>query len=289
MSPSSLTVADHVDGKHDGPEVQLSGVGRLDDAGETELAFCVYEDSDRLRETGAGAVISPPEAGVVQDQTQIIVPNPRLGFALATQAFFADEPERPVHPSAVVHEDAEIGEETRIGPNAVVGEHVVVGADCVIRAGATIGCDGFGFERDDSDTPQRLEHSGVVRIEDGVEIGANSSVDRAVFDETVIGRNAKLSGQVHVAHNVTIGRNATVAYGAGFAGGATIGEGATIHPHVTIADDVDVGDGAEVGMNSTVLDDVLPNTTVVGTPARPIDGPGDDVGSGHSGGGASSR
>lgn len=272
MPVSSSAIADRLDADHVGPVVRLSGFDSLGSATPDELAFCVYDDPDYLRETDAGAVVCSPSVGTVEGCTQIVTGNPRAGFARATNALFVDDDrgeETFVHPTTVVEDGATIGDGCRIGPNAYVGAAAVIGDGCTIRAGATIGCPGFGYARDDGDQLHRLPHRGSVRIEDDVEIGPNTSVDRAVFDETVVGRNTKLSANVHVAHQVRIGRNTSVAYGAGFSGRATVGDGVTVHPHVAVADGVTIGDGAEIGINSTVLEDVPEGVTAFGSPAQP--------------------
>mgnify|MGYP000394374869 CR=1 FL=1 len=266
----SQRIARHVDADHVGPPVSVTGVDSLATAGDGDLAFCVYDDDRYVRETDAVAVLCPPTVGAVAGTTQLVTDEPRTAFAVAANEFLAEGPRDrdSVHPTASVHDDAEVGDRVRIGPHVAIGADVRVGDDCSIRAGASVGCPGFGFGRDDEGVPRRLPHRGRVRIEDGAEIGANATVDRAVFDETVIGRNAKLSANVHVAHQVRIGQNVTVAYGTGFSGRVTVGDGAVIQPHVAVATGVDIGSGAEVGINSTVLDDVPAGETVVGSPAR---------------------
>jgi UDP-3-O-[3-hydroxymyristoyl] glucosamine N-acyltransferase len=274
MTLSSTDVARFLDADHHGPETEIRGIDALDAAGPEELAFCVYDDPEYVRDSDAGAIVCPPSIGTIDDRTLILVAEPKLAFVRATNEFLReDREETTIHPTATVHEDATIGERTAIGPHVHVGGRVEIGDDCTIRAGATLGTAGFGFARAQSGELYRQIHQGRVRIEDDVEIGPNTSIDRAVFDETVIERGAKLSGQVHVAHQVRIGADTTVAYNSGFSGSATVGERVTIHPHVSVATDVAIGDDAEIGMNAGVLEDVPDGTTVVGTPARPIDSP----------------
>lgn len=265
----SQQIARHIDAAHVGSTVSISGFNSLDSASDGELAFCVYNDAEYVRKTNAGAVLCPPTVAGVDGCAQILTDDPRTAFAIVTNEFFDSSPDEPsVHPTAAAHPEAEIGDDTRIGPHAHVGAGVSVGSGCTIRAGAVIGCAGFGFGRDEDGIPHRLSHRGRVRIEDNVEIGPNTTIDRAVFEETVIGRNSKLSANVHVAHQVRIGRNTTIAYGSGFSGRVTIGDEVVIHPHVAVADGISIGDGAEVGINSTVLSDVPDGATVVGSPAR---------------------
>lgn len=271
MRLHSTEIATFVSGEHAGPDTSVGGVDALDAATADELAFCIYDDPDYVRGSEAGVVICPPELGAIEGRTLVFVPEPKLAFVEVANEFFIDRVEETqVHPTAVVEEGATIGERCVIGPQTHIADCVEIGDDCTIRAGAVLGSEGFGFAREGSGRLHRQIHQGTVIIEDDVEIGPNSSIDRAVFDETVVDRGAKLSGQVHLAHQVRIGSDTTVAYGSGFSGGATVGKRVTIHPHVSVATDIAIGDDAEVGMNAGVLSDVPDGETVVGTPARPI-------------------
>lgn len=272
MSLTSTDVAAFLDADHHGPPTTISGVDSLDSAGPEDLAFCIYDDPAYIRESDAGTIICPPSVSPIDGRTLIVSREPKLAFVnVAHEYFMADREGTAIHPTAVVEKDATVGERTVIGPHAHVKCCVEIGDGCTIRSGAVLGTAGFGFERGDAGQLHRQIHQGCVRIENDVEIGPNTSIDRAVFDETVIERGAKLSGQVHVAHQVWIGADTTVAYNSGFAGGANIGERVTIHPGVAVATDIEIGDDAEIGMNAGVLEDVPPETTVGGTPAHPID------------------
>ncbi|WP_158237469.1 DapH/DapD/GlmU-related protein [Halegenticoccus soli] len=254
-----------------GTDVWLTGVDSLDGATRTDLAFSVYDDPERIEASDAGLIICPETTPDVPGRPLIRTADPKLAFVRVAREFFArsiDETE--IHPTAVVEDGAEVGERCRIGAHVYVGDAVTIGDDCRIHAGTVVGEAGFGFARDRTGRPLRQVHDGEVVIEDGVEIGANCSIDRAVFGETVVGEGSVLSGGIHIAHQVKIGENVSIAYGSGVSGSTEIGDGVVVHPHVSVAGHLTVGDGAELGIGSTVLDDVPPDTTVVGTPARPI-------------------
>lgn len=269
---ATTAIASELGLEHAGPAVSVTGVDSLDRAGGEDLAFCVYDDPDYLAATDAGAVVCPPSIERPEGATVVYAERPKLAFAKATETFFEGGEPSGVHPTAVVEAGATVGQNSYVGPQAYVADCVTVGQNCTIRAGARLGGDGFGFARESTDELRRVPHRGSVRVEDGVEIGPNTTVDRAMFEETVIGAGSKLSGNVHLAHHVRIGRDTTVACHAGIAGGAVVGDRVTVHPHVSIATDVTVGDDAELAMNAAVLEDVEPGRTVAGSPARPIDG-----------------
>ncbi|WP_224271138.1 DapH/DapD/GlmU-related protein [Haloprofundus salinisoli] len=254
----------------DGNDVSVSGVESLYDATAEDFAFSRYDDPEELARSAAGLLICP-ESTPELDRALIRHPDPKLGFVKAAREFFADPiEETTIHPSAVVEDGAELGDRCYVGAQAYIGDAVTLGDDCRIHAGTTLGEPGFGFARDETDRPLRQPHLGEIVIGDDVEIGANSSVDRAAFSETVIGDGSVLSAQVHIAHQVFVGENVSMAYGAGVSGSTEIGDRVVVQPHVAVAGHLTVGDDAELGIGSTVLDDVDAGTTVVGSPARPI-------------------
>lgn len=268
---TSNQLADFLNVDHEGEVRTIDDVGSLSSAKSADLAFCVYDDSDYVAESDAGVVICLPGIESVPGKSLLYAEDPRLSFVKAVNEFFLDPPdETTIHPAATVDEDAHIGERAWIGANVYIGPDVTIGDRCKIQAGTSIGGEGFGYFRDDSGQWLKQIHKGQVIVEDDVEIGSNCSIDRAVFDETVIGAGSKLDNLIHVAHNVTIGKDVWIADTASINGSVTIGDGVRIHPNASIADHITVGDRAEIGLNAGVLSDVDADTTVVGTPAKPI-------------------
>ncbi|MFC3476704.1 LpxD N-terminal domain-containing protein [Halobacterium litoreum] len=255
-----------------GPNVAVSGVAPLDAATATDLAFSTYDDPEPIADSGAGVVVVPTDVSIPAGRAALRSPDPKRDFVRVLREYVGDGATPGVHPTAVVSDDAELGADCVVGPNAHVGPGVVLGDRVVVGAGCALGGPGFGFVRTRDDELLRQPHVGTVRVGDDAELGANCTVDRAPFGETVVERGAKLSARVHVAHGARIGADATVAFGAGVAGGSTVGARTTVHPHVAVATDVTVGDDAELGMGADVLDDVPSGARVVGSPARRVDG-----------------
>lgn len=236
----------------------------------------------------------------------IEVDNAELASAAVLEAFMP-EPARPevgVHPTAVVHPKATVAPTARIGPHvsidsaAVIGERVTlmpgvriyaetqIGDDTTIHANTvirercrigrrvilhqnvSIGGDGFGYRPNADGTGlAKMPHVGTVFIEDDVEIGAGSCVDRAKFGTTTIGRGTKIDNLVQVAHNCRIGRLCLIAGLAGLAGSVTVGDGVQIGAQAGIAEGLSIGDGAKIGAQSGVMRDVPPGRQVLGSPA----------------------
>nr|WP_316657194.1 UDP-3-O-(3-hydroxymyristoyl)glucosamine N-acyltransferase [uncultured Gellertiella sp.] len=191
-----------------------------------------------------------------------------------------------VEPFAVIGAGAEIGAGTRIGAGTIIGPGVKVGRDCTIAAGASVLCayignhviihngarigqDGFGY----APGPRgmlKIVQIGRVIIQDHVEIGANTTIDRGTMDDTVIGEGTKIDNQVQIGHNVRIGRHCGIVSQVGIAGSARIGDGVMIGGAVGVNGHITIGDGAQIAAMSGVAADVPPGERYGGIPARPM-------------------
>lgn len=284
----------------------IEGLAGLEEAQPGQLSFygnARYKKA--LSATRASAVLVGADAGPANGHTWVRVANPHLAFARIAQAFFPPRqhppgvsPKADVHPAAkvdptatvmafaVVEEGAAIGARTVVFPGCFIGRGAQVGEDtilyanvnvaercqvgsrCIVHASAVVGSDGFGFAFD-LDKPEhvKIPQSGIARVEDDVEIGACTTIDRATLGETVIGRGTKIDNLVQIAHNVTVGPYSILCAQAGISGSSHLGMGVVLAGQVGIVGHVTLGDRVVVGAQSGVMNDVEPNTNLLGTPA----------------------
>jgi UDP-3-O-[3-hydroxymyristoyl] glucosamine N-acyltransferase len=286
-------------------DIEIRDVRGLEDAGPQDLTFVAHERYlPRLEASGAAAVIlgeGLPPAGRPALRTS----NPVLAFARALSLFHPTAPPVPgVHASTASAPDAQVdptasigplcvlGPGAKIGPGTVLDAHVCVGAgvcigrDCriypqvtlregvvlgdrvTIHSGAVIGADGFGYARD-GDRHVKIPQVGRVVIEDDVEIGANTTVDRATLGETRIGRGTKIDNLVQIAHNVRVGEDTVIVAQVGISGSSRIGSRVTLAGQVGIVGHVEVGDGVIVGAQAGVTKDIPAGSIILGSPAIP--------------------
>lgn len=173
-----------------------------------------------------------------------------------------------LHAHVTIYPQASIGARTVLHANVTIEERSQIGADCTIHSGAVIGAEGFGFVPTATGWV-KMEQSGHVILEAGVEVGCNSTVDRPAVGVTRIGANTKLDNLVHVGHGCTIGKNCALAAQVGLAGGVTVGDGVLLGGQVGVANQISIGKGAMAMAQSGITRDVKPGETVYGTPALP--------------------
>lgn len=219
----------------------------------------------------------------------VLSDSPKNVFVECLHNFFREETPGEIHPAALIHPSAEIGKNTSVGAFAVIDKNVIIGDDCfiganthiqkgttignrvMIRSNVTIGNWGFGFVRDESGVNINFPHYGNVVIEDDVQIGSSTCVDRGALSDTVIKKGAKIDNLVHVAHNVVIGENSLVIACTMIGGSTVIGDNCWVAPAVILRNGITVGDNTTLGMGCLVTRDIPANVTVTGSPAIPLD------------------
>ncbi len=267
----------------------------------------------RALQSGAGAVIAGEFAAAASGKPLLISRHPKLTFSRAARFLAEgnrDGSGTGVHPTAVIHSsvrlaagvvveeygvvgaDAEIGESTRIGAGCAIGRGVKIGRECeiyprvtmyagttlgdrvIVHAGAVLGSDGFGYVRDaKTGRYEKFPQVGRLVIEDDVEIGANSTIDRGALDETRIGRGTKIDNLVHIGHNCRLGQNVVIAAQTGLSGSIVIENDVVLGGQVGIGEHARIEEGVMLGGQGGVLPNkVLRGKGVAfwGTPAQPV-------------------
>ncbi len=287
----------------------IRGPANLREAERDEISFCSQPRfRPELERTRAGAVLVPRDMQIERkDLTLLRCDNPSRAFSTIVELFAPPPPTAVpgVHPSAVVDpgvilgaaasigalchisrgaligartilrarveigEDCTVGEDTELFPGVVLYARVSVGARCVIHSGTVLGSDGHGFEPT-SRGWIKIRQCGTVMVEDDVEIGANSAIDRARFGVTRIGRGTKIDNMVHIAHNVVIGANSMIIAQVGVAGSTRLGKGVVVGGQAGISGHLEIGDGVQIGGGSAVIDDWPAGSKIWGFPGRPI-------------------
>jgi len=306
-------IGEFVGGRVIGKDVEVSAISSIDSAASGDLVFVEDEKNlSRALKSSASAIVAgefaqnPPSS-----KPLLIAAQPRLAFARAAQLLFpAPARQSGIHPTAVVHpsarlgrdagvaeravigEEVEIGDRSYIGPGSVVGAKAVIGEDCrlypnvtiypdvrlgsrvIIHAGAVLGSDGFGYVCDvTTGRYTKFPQIGRLEIEDDVEVGANSTIDRGALDITRISRGVKIDNLVHIGHNCRVGEDVVIAAQTGLSGSAVVEKGVVIGGQVGIADHVRISEGAILGAQSGIPSKkIIRGQGVVfwGTPARPI-------------------
>lgn len=291
------------------PDRLVRNVAPVDMAGADDICFLdnkAYLDQFAASEGGAGIVEQRYADRAPPGMALLIAESPYLAYARIATAFYPDteasylplSPAENIHASASIGEGtvlgsgvivgpgAEIGAGCVIGPNAYIGDGVIIGDGCRIGtsvsiryavigrkvtlfAGVRIGEAGFGFARSPTGAVT-VPQVGRVILEDGVEIGANSTVDRGAGPDTVIGAGTRIDNLVQIGHNVRIGRGCVIVALTGIAGSARLGNGVVVGGQAGIAGHLTIGDGAQVAARSGIMRDVEAGSTVCGMPAVPI-------------------
>jgi len=284
-------------------EREIDGVSTLERATQRELSFLTNPRyAEAARASGAGALLVPPGVeGLTQDR--LVADNPYLALAkILTLLHPGRRPAAGIHPTAQIDSAARVSDDASIGAYCSVGAgtivesgvvlhpHVVIGCDChlgsntelhpmvtvydgsilgsevVLHSGVVLGADGFGYAQS-ATGHEKIPQVGRVVVEDRVEIGANSTIDRAMLHETRIGSGTKIDNLVMVAHNVQVGEHCLLIAQVGVAGSARLGDQVVLAGQTGVAGHVDVGDRVQVASKSAVFKSAEPGSRLAGIPA----------------------
>ena len=299
-------ICERVGGRLQGdPDAVIRGAAPFDTATAEDITFAAGAAFlKKIDQTAAGAVFVP-EAFDRGKTNLIRVKNPQLAFTIVLQHLY--QPPRPaegIDSRAVVGENTVFGDQVTLCPNCVVGngvtigsrvilypgvvlgdrvsigndvviypnvsvlERCIIGSRVIIHAGTVIGSDGFGFASDGR-VYYKIPQTGIVQIDDDVEIGANNTIDRAAFDKTWIKRGVKTDNLVHIAHNVTIGEDTIIVAQVGIAGSVTVGRHVTFAGQSAVAGHLSIGDNAIIGPRAGIAKSIPAGQVMSGAPEMP--------------------
>lgn len=285
-------------------DVEIFRVAGIEDAGPGDLTFVSNRKYIRyIKSTRAEAIILGEDLPPVEIPS-LRTNDPYLAFARALEIFHIPLPrERGIHPSAVIHDDVEIGPDASIGAHVIIGrgcrlgssvtvfpnvvlypgvriaddviihscvtvrEYCRVGNRVILQNGVVVGSDGLGFAPTQNGNFYKIVQTGSVIIEDDVEIGANTTIDRAAVGDTIVRKGAKLDNLVQIGHGARVGEDCVLAAQAGLAGSTKLGRGVWVGGQAGFAGHLDVGDKAVITAQSGTSHDVPPGAVVSGSPA----------------------
>ncbi len=302
-------IAQHVKGTVEGDaDLVITGPAEIATAQPGQITFLANPRYQHfLESTAASAIIVGPDTPVPERLAAIRVPDPYAAFLQVIKLFHPPQEMLPpgIHPTAVVDDSAKLGEDVRIGalavigqgvtigegsrifPNVVIMDNVRIGSHCliypgvvirencelgdhvIVHSGAVIGSDGFGFAFHEG-RYEKIPQVGRVVIESHVEIGANTTVDRATLGETRIGEGSKLDNLIQIAHNVIVGKHTVMAAQVGIAGSTRIGDYCVFGGQVGVGGHLEVGNKVTAAAKAGITKNIPDGETVFGFPARPI-------------------
>src|SRR5208337_4785504 len=290
------------------PDLHISGIGALESAAPGQLSFLVGSRYLHLVSgCKAAALIVSPEFRDLGFNL-LIVKDPYLAFAKAAQLFLPDSDNGAgIHPAAFIGEgvllgegvsagpfahvgnNSQIGAGSKIGSGAYIGKDVRIGDMClieprativdrcvignrvIIHSGAVIGTDGYGYAQDEKGRHVKIPQTGIVQIDDDVEIGSNSTVDRATFGRTWIKRGTKIDNLVMIGHNVEVGEDSLLVAQVGISGSTHLGNRVVLAGQVGVAGHLQIGDGVKATATTAIHRSFKPDQLIIGSPGLPKD------------------
>ncbi|MCX7816211.1 MAG: UDP-3-O-(3-hydroxymyristoyl)glucosamine N-acyltransferase [Syntrophales bacterium] len=286
-------------------EAIIRAVRGIDEAGEGDITFVANPRYRKKALTTKATAIVVSRDTLIPNRNLVVVDDPYTAFGLLLRLFHPQEklspytsekawiaknacvsPEATVFPFCFIGErtrvekgvvlypgvfldhDVVVGENTIIYPNVTIYRNSIIGKRVIIHAGAVIGSDGFGFAKPGQENI-KIPQTGIVQIDDDVEIGANTTIDRGTIGKTWIKRGVKIDNLVQVAHNVVIGENSVIAGQVGISGSTKIGRGVVIGGQAGIVGHISIGDGTMIAARCGVHKDVKPRNIIAGAPHQP--------------------
>ncbi|MGR3311097.1 MAG: UDP-3-O-(3-hydroxymyristoyl)glucosamine N-acyltransferase [Candidatus Brocadiales bacterium] len=310
MEKTLSELAEHVGGTVTGDgNLKIKGIMTIDDAEEGYITFVSNRKYlKKIKETRATAVIVSPEVKNYTDKPLLVTENPYLAFAKIVDLMMNPSVSHPrtidplarispgvelgqdvsiytsvfvgkdaiigdsvvLYPGVYIGDNCQIGEDTILYPNVVIYNGSIIEKRVTIHSNTVIGCSGFGYAPD-GEKYYKIPQVGITVIEDDVDIGANTTINRGVLGETRIKKGTKIDSEVIISHNVEVGENTIIVSQVGIAGTAKIGKHVTLAGASGVIGHVVVGDNATVGGRSGVTSNIPPGKTYLGAPAIPIE------------------
>ena len=310
MEFTASTIAGFLKGEIEGnPEIKVNAVAKIEEGFEGALSFFANPAYEQYVYTTKSSIILVNKTFVPSGEvkaTLIRVDNAYEAFASLLQLVEQSKPRKKgIHPTAVIEPSAKIGDNVYIGAHSYIGENCTIGSgcsiypnvyvgdnskignnstlyagvkiyhecqignECTLHAGVVIGSDGFGFAPSTGEY-SKIPQLGNVIIEDNVEIGANSTIDRATMGSTIIRKGVKLDNLIQIGHNAEVGENTVMAAQSGVAGSTKVGKNCMIGGQVGIAGHIKIGDGAKLGAQAGIMSNIDENAVILGSPALDI-------------------
>jgi UDP-3-O-[3-hydroxymyristoyl] glucosamine N-acyltransferase len=275
-------------------EAYITMPSPINKANGESVSFCSKTGEagqEDIRTSEAGVIVCSEHLQLTpedyRNKVLILVSNPRLAFIRIMQAYFQEDRQYAISPTAIIDEEAELDPDVYIGPYTCIGKcrigtgtviygnvyiysSVKIGKNVVIHAGTVIGADGYSYERNEKGELEKFPHVGGVVIEDDVEIGSNTSIDRGTLGDTIIGKGTKIDDQSLIAHNVIIGKHCAITGQIAIGGSTKIGDFSWVAPSACLRDGITVGENTVIGMGSVVTKNIDGNCMVLGVPAKVV-------------------
>lgn len=287
-------------------DIDITGLSGIEGAKYGDLTFAMDEDRLASAEKSDASCILTNKSIRRSSKSLIRVQNPKFSFLIVYNKFHTSEKRsNSIHPTATVSDSAQLAKNVWLGPNVVIedgvsiGDHVIIEANSVIKkncrigalcriypnvtlyentelgknvvlhSGVVLGSDGFGYVKNGGKV-YKFPQLGKVVVEDDVEIGANTTIDRGSLSDTVIGAGTKIDNLCQIAHNVRIGRNGLIAAQCGISGSTTVGDDVTMGGQAGLVDNITIGNNVTIGAKSAVIGSIKDNEVIWGIPARRI-------------------